>query len=78
MEYAYSIYLYKILPDDIYLKILDYEWSEKKWYTKLNLDNYVIRNKFAISRQISKVKRDIVLLDYSIVWTKIIEFKKNF
>lgn len=78
MEYAYSIYFYKILPDDIYLKILDYEWSEQKWYTKLDLDNYTIKNKFAISRQISKIKRDVVLLDYSIIWTKIIQFKKNF
>lgn len=78
MEYFYSNYLYKFLPDDIYCKILEYEWSDKKWHTKLLLDNYTIKNKFAVARQISRIKREEVFLDYSIIWDKIIQFKKNY
>jgi hypothetical protein len=71
MEYA-SVYLYKLVPYEIYLKIAEFEWPTKKWHIKHTLDNYTIRNKFILSRQISKVPRDEIHLDYSIKWDKII------
>lgn len=75
----YSAYFKKFLPDDIYDKILDYEWSSKKWHTKLELDNYTIRNKFIVSRQISKYRlSEEVYLDYSIKWNNIIIFKRRY
>ncbi len=77
----YSVYFKQFLPDDMYNKILDYEWSSKKWHTKLELDNYTIRNKFIVSRQISKPHRDEineVYIDYSIKWNNIIIFKRRY
>lgn len=78
MEYFYSIYLHKLIPYEIYKKILDYEWSEQKWHVKLELDSYVIKNKFTVCRQISKTRRDVAYIDCSIRWNNIILFKRQF
>ncbi len=79
MEFAIN-YLISILPIDIINKISSYEPTSRVFYTQLELDNYLIRQKFCLCKQINKPNGrntpDRIILNYADRWTNIIKYKR--
>lgn len=75
--------LLNIFPKEIVYKILTYEPNPVIFHTKLKLEDYIIGQKFAVTKQLKRPinteykEPEQIILDYAYNWTNIIKFKKN-